>query len=249
MKRVAVVFAAALVLVNMAVGLLSYVQAKVAPPLFIEMLDVPLDFEIEAQAQYDNIVVDITVKNWRSASEITLSFCGDHQSVDGKTEIVKSRQILLNAQKGNCARLEAINYLQDGCQYRIVLSYFDRQAGRRFCFARIKFTTPEIPRVDVETGDCQELETGGFKACAIVRSTGINDTLYLTIEVAKTKEDLENDNYSQIEIFQYGGLASEGTYLIEAQGLQKDATYFYRVVGRNGSGSDTADIKQAITLK
>lgn len=214
----------------------------------ITMIETPLEVSVFPKVSYDGISITVVVEDWDKTTGATFSFNGDKQSIGGVTEMIRSKRVLLDSKKSNKIVLESMGTLHANCDYEIILKYSDWDTHKKRDFAIIKFKTLEIPVVDVETGDCQDVTESSFKVCANVKSTGIFDDVYLNIEVANNKETLEKNDYKEILIFQYDQKAKKGEHVLEANNLQEGKKYFYRIVADNGSGNDIAEIKEVTTL-
>lgn len=214
----------------------------------VNMIDAPLEFSVFPKVSYDEISILIVVEDWKGIAGATFSFSGNKESVNGVTEMIRSKKVFLEAKGTNRLRLESIGTLHENCDYEIVLKYYNHNTRKTTDFAIIKFKTLEIPVVDVETGDCQDVATKSFKACANVKSTGMFDDVYLSIEVSSNKDALEKNDYKEILIFQYDQKAKKGEHVLEAKDLEDGKKYFYRIVADNGSGNVMAQIKEVTTL-
>lgn len=224
-------------------------NTKAATQIEITRHSSSIDIAVTATVTYDNLVVKVKVQNWNGNNSATFSLVGTGPSKKGVTTIIKSKAIKLqkDSQEQEVV-LEPSTSLDPETKYGFTVRHYDPALGSKVDDADIDFVTPPTPVVDVETGECVQTGSGSFEACGIVKSTGTNDTVYLLMEVAPSKEILESDNYREITIFQYDGTATSGEYPIQAEGLSKDTTFYYRIIAQNGSGSDTGQIREVRTL-
>jgi len=203
-----------------------------------------IDAKISLQITFDSVYVAVQVIDWHGVQGGTFSFKGGRASVNGITMIISSHSGFLDAQKSDSIILDQIGVLEESTCYRINLYYYEWGTGRRFKLANIIFSTPAMPKVEVQTGDCIKAGENGFTACGKVDSTGLNETVYLQIETSENKEALEENNYNEITIFQYPGIVPTGEYLVDAYDLKPGSVYYYRIIAQNGSGRSQGKIRQ-----
>ncbi len=224
-------------------GLGKIANAKENNPS-ITMFQASIEARVSIQVTFDSAYVTVQVVDWHGVQGGTFSYKGGRASVNGITTIISSHSGFLDAQKNNSIILDQIGVLEESSCYRISLYYYEWGTGKRFKLANIIFDTPAMPKVEVETGECVKTMKNGFTACAKVDSTGLNETVYLQIETSEDKEALEQNNYNQINIFQYPGIVPVGEYSIDASDLKPGIIYYYRVIAQNGSGRDQGQIRQ-----